>query len=54
MIDDYAGPERLETGWWRGRHTCRDYFRVTCESGRRCWLFREAEQGRWFLHGWFD
>ena len=54
VIADYTGPERLETGWWRGRHTRRDYFRVTCGSGRQCWLFREHGQGKWFLHGWFD
>jgi protein ImuB len=49
-----VGPERLETGWWRGRHVRRDYFRVACRSGRGCWLFRQRETGRWFLHGWFD
>ena len=49
-----TGPERLETGWWRGRHIRRDYFRLRCRSGRQCWLFRQRETGRWFLHGWFD
>lgn len=49
-----VGPERVETGWWRGRHIRRDYFRATCRSGRRCWLFRQRGAKRWFLHGWFD
>lgn len=49
-----VGPERIETGWWRGPHIRRDYYRVTTESGRRCWLFRHRDTGRWFLHGWFD
>jgi protein ImuB len=53
-ITDCVGPERLETGWWRGQHVRRDYFRVTCRSGRGCWLFRQCETSRWFLHGWFD
>ncbi len=53
-VVECTGPERLETGWWRGRHIRRDYFRVTCESGRRCWLFRDRQNGKWFLHGWFD
>ena len=54
VIVDCAGPERLETGWWRGRHVRRDYFRAACRSGRGCWLFRQRETGQWFVHGWFD
>ncbi|MBI4719083.1 MAG: DNA polymerase Y family protein [Planctomycetes bacterium] len=48
------GPERIETGWWRGPHLRRDYYRVTTDDGRHCWLFRQRDGGRWFLHGWFD
>ncbi len=48
------GPERIETGWWRGMHVMRDYYRVMTASGRRAWLFRDRSKGRWFLHGWFD
>jgi protein ImuB len=54
LIMHCVGPERLETGWWRGRHVRRDYYRATCESGRQCWLFRQLDKGTWFLHGWFD
>jgi len=54
VVVDALGPERVETGWWRGRHVRRDYFRVLCASGRRCWLFRERETGGWYVHGWFD
>ena len=53
-VADSVGPERIETGWWRGRHVMRDYYRVTTESGRRCWIFRDRDTGQWFLHGWFD
>ncbi len=49
-----VGPERIETGWWRGPHLRRDYYRVTTDGGRRCWLFRDRDADRWFLHGWFD
>ncbi|MCH8242001.1 MAG: DNA polymerase Y family protein [Planctomycetes bacterium] len=49
-----VGPERIETGWWRGPHVQRDYYRMTTESGRRGWIFRDRTTGRWFLHGWFD
>jgi protein ImuB len=48
------GPERIETGWWRGRSARRDYYRVETQSGRRLWLFRRLTDNRWFLHGWFD
>jgi protein ImuB len=48
------GPERIETGWWRGRTTRRDYYRVETALGERYWLFRRLDDGRWFLHGVFE
>ena len=48
------GPERLETGWWRSRHVCRDYYRVETTQGQRFWLFRKVNEEKWFLHGEFD
>jgi protein ImuB len=48
------GPERIETGWWRGRAVGRDYFRVDTTAGRRFWLFRRLRDGKWFLHGTFE
>ena len=48
------GPERIETGWWRGRRIRRDYYRVETTTGRRYWLFRSLDDGRWFLHGMFE
>ncbi|MCA9176126.1 MAG: DNA polymerase Y family protein [Planctomycetales bacterium] len=47
------GPERIETGWWRGRSVRRDYYRVELRSGERLWLFRHIQTGQWFLHGWY-
>ena len=44
----------IETGWWRGPHVKRDYYRVLTQTGRRAWLFRERDSQTWFLHGWFD
>ncbi|WP_254509057.1 Y-family DNA polymerase [Anatilimnocola floriformis] len=46
------GPERIQTGWWRGRYIRRDYYRVESDRGCHYWLFRSA--GKWFLHGIFD
>jgi protein ImuB len=47
------GPERIETGWWRGRDVHRDYYRVESTAGRRFWLFRAIGDESWFLHGTF-
>ncbi|NOT01895.1 MAG: DNA polymerase Y family protein [Phycisphaerales bacterium] len=49
-----VGPERVETGWWRGREVRRDYFRVVSTTGQAFWLFREGGSGRWYVHGVFD
>jgi protein ImuB len=46
-----SGPERIETGWWRGKSVRRDYWRVETTTGERFWLFRHLESGRWNLHG---
>jgi protein ImuB len=48
------GPERIETGWWRGRAVRRDYYRIQTTTGRRYWLFRQLDDGGWFLHGAFE
>jgi protein ImuB len=48
------GPERIQTGWWRGEYVQRDYYRVETTAGRRFWLFRRLADGAWFLHGTFD
>ncbi|REJ66178.1 MAG: DNA polymerase Y family protein [Planctomycetota bacterium] len=48
------GPERIETGWWRGAAVRRDYYRVETTTGLRFWLFRCLRQQAWFLHGMFE
>jgi protein ImuB len=50
-ISQTWGPERIQTGWWRGSYIRRDYYRVQTEEGNRFWLFRR--QGEWFLQGAF-
>ena len=49
----YWGPERIETGWWRGKSVRRDYYRIETEEGQRFWLFRRLEDGAWGMHGVF-
>lgn len=49
-----AGPERVESGWWDGGDTTRDYFVAGDERGGRYWVFRNRRPPReWFLHGIF-
>jgi protein ImuB len=48
------GPERIQTGWWRGRYVQRDYYRIETSTGKRFWLFRRLRDAQWFLHGEFD
>lgn len=48
------GPERIETGWWRGASVRRDYYRVETTTGQRFWLFRQLGDRRWHLHGAFS
>ncbi len=50
---DVAGPDRLSGGQW-DRSYAREYFRVVTEDGLLLWIFRDAVQGRWYLHGWWD
>jgi protein ImuB len=53
-ISSAWGPERIETGWWRGDDIQRDYYVITTHLGTRYWIFRRHDDGRWFLHGCFD
>lgn len=54
VIQEQWGPERIETGWWRGPCVDRDYYRVQTATGQRFWLFRRNRDGNWFLHGVFE
>jgi protein ImuB len=48
------GPERIETGWWRGQNVQRDYFVVATHRGDRFWIFENPKEKRWYVHGVFD
>lgn len=52
-VSRWWGPERIESGWWRGRSVRRDYYRVEADSGQRHWLFRQLQNGKWYLQGEF-
>jgi protein ImuB len=48
-----SGPERIETGWWRGPDAKRDYYRLDLANGSALWAFVDRDTGGWFLHGVF-
>ncbi|MEM1186700.1 MAG: DNA polymerase Y family protein [Planctomycetota bacterium] len=47
------GPERVETGWWRGRAVRRDAYWVELENGSRLWLTQDLYRRVWRLAGEF-
>jgi protein ImuB len=49
-----AGPERIAGQWWDGHDKTRDYFDVEDPAGRRLWIFRVRQTGKWYLHGIFE
>lgn len=43
-------PERIELGWWEGE-AARDYFLAQDRAGRVCWVYRDLQDGGFYLHG---
>jgi protein ImuB len=56
QIIQAAGPWRSSGEWWAGatRHWDRDEWDVSFSDGASCRLFRERENGRWFIEGVLD
>jgi len=54
QVMDACGPERLESGWWKGPSCRRDYYRIVTHQGSWWWIFRDLRSGQWYLHGLFD
>ena len=47
------GPERIETGWWRGPTVCRDYWRVELAGGQQWWIYHDRRRDLWWWQGAF-
>ncbi|MFO1062905.1 MAG: hypothetical protein U0892_03405 [Pirellulales bacterium] len=45
------GPERLESGWWKGPSMRREYFRVECSGGEWFWIYHDLTAQRWYMNG---
>ena len=64
LVLNQWGPERIESGWWRGKSIRRDYYRIETDQGEWWWIFRnlvtrdERQRSptpyRWMLHGRFS
>ncbi len=52
-VVQHWGPERIETGWWHGPTTRRDYWRVASDTGQHFWVYFDICRKRWFLQGEF-
>jgi protein ImuB len=51
---DVTGPERLQGEWWSPESFARDYYRVIFDGLGPVWVYRDARDGRFYLHGMFD
>jgi protein ImuB len=49
-----VGPERLTGGWWERAAFGRDYYRVFFEGLGPAWVFKNLDDGRYYLQGLFD
>lgn len=54
LVLGISGPERIETGWWRGPDVSRDYHNLHLGNGTVLWVFVDRRSRIWFLHGLFD
>jgi len=48
-----AGPDRVSGGRWSEQYA-REYFRCVTDDGVMVWLFRDAREDGWYVHGWWD
>ena len=49
-----SGPDRISGGQWEPEPYARAYYRCVTEEGVQLWVYRDAVEGRWYLHGYWD
>jgi protein ImuB len=49
-----AGPDRISGAHEERRPYAREYYRCASGSGALLWIYRDAVEDRWYLHGWWD
>jgi protein ImuB len=53
QITSAAGPDRVSGGQWNDPYA-REYFRCVTDDGMMVWLYRDAREDEWYIHGWWD
>jgi hypothetical protein len=53
QLIDVSAPDRVSGGQWEEGYA-REYFVGMREDGVLVWVFRDAIEGEWFLHGVWD
>lgn len=48
-----AGPDRISGGQEEARPYAREYYRCVSDAGALLWIYHDAVDDRWFLHGWW-
>ena len=48
-----AGPDRVSGGQWSEPYA-REYFKCVTDDGMMVWLYRDARDDSWYIHGWWD
>lgn len=49
-----AGPDRISGGQWEVAPYAREYHRCVTDEGVPLWVYRDALDGSWYLHGYWD
>lgn len=52
-IQSAAGPDRVSGAHWEDIFA-REYFRCLTDDGRLVWMYHDAKDGEWYIHGWWD
>ena len=47
-------PERIESGWWDDKDVQRDYYVVRTNEGAQLWVFKDLQDSKWYLHGFWS
>ena len=53
LVESAAGPDRVSGEQW-DKPFAREYYRCVTEDGTMVWIYREATDGAWYLHGLWD
>lgn len=45
------GPERIQSAWWQNQEVKRDYYVAQHNNKGRCWVYKNAVDGHWYIQG---